>query len=445
MEDRFLVELSLLVMMALGCGLLFEYFKQPAILGYILAGTLLGPSVLGFASDASYITLLAELGVQMLLYVIGMELKLKEFQKVWSIALGAALTQLAAIFLAVYIGGSIFGLSTQMIVVLGASVGFSSTAVAINMLNRIDQLTTQVGRLSVGILIAQDLVVIPVIIMLRQWGENAGYASLLGKMAIAMGVLWGVVRLFREGGTWRLGALDTLAKNAELSPLAGLAFCFTCAALSGLVGLSAAYGAFIGGLIIGNSSQSHALFKVIQPVQSILMAVFFLSIGLLLDVRFIFDNWNLLLFALFAVASIKTFVNVISLRLFGQTWKTAFVSGIALSQMGEFGFLMATIGAQESLISPYGKKMILTLVALSLVFSPYWVRSLRRLKKLTKATLDANEIMCEVYTQELNFFQSCHQHLRQKLKTQAGAGEKKITRLKSSKEPSLIDESASDA
>lgn len=424
MEDRFLVELSLLVMMALGCGLLFEYFNQPAILGYILGGTLLGPSVFGLASNAEYITLLAELGVQMLLYVIGMELKLKEFQKVWGIALGAAMMQLIAIFIVVFIGGSVFGLSVKAMIVLAASIGFSSTAVAINMLNRIDQLHTQTGRLSIAILIAQDLAVIPVIIMLRHWNDSGAYGALIMKMALAMGILWGLTQIFRKGKTWRLDVLDKLVSNSELAPLAGLAFCFSCAALSGLAGLSAAYGAFIGGLIVGNSTQSQALFRVIQPVQTILMAVFFLSIGLLLDVRFIFENAGFILFALFAIAASKTVINILSLRIFGQPWKTAFVSGIALSQMGEFGFLMATIGAQESMVTPHGKKMILTLVALSLVLSPYWVRSLRRLKKLTTASLDASEIIGEVYTQELNFFQTCHHKIREKVKPHFEASKK---------------------
>lgn len=408
MGEHFLIEISLLIATALAGGMLFEWFGQPAILGYILAGIILGPSGIGLVDDSSYIGVLAELGVQMLLYIVGMELSLVDFKKVWGISASTALFQLFGVFFVMKTLGYFLNWSPGYILVLSISIALSSTAVAIQLLQRINQLDSRAGLLSIGILMAQDLAIIPIILLLRHYNDSLFQPSLLGKFILSILVFVVLLRYLGRGKNLKLPFLRTLAQNPELAALSGVFFCFGCAAISGLAGLSTAYGAFLGGLIIGNTTQREQLFKVIQPVQSILLAAFFVSVGLLIDIHFVLVHIVKILCLLLVILVCKTVLNIAILRILKQAWPLSFLSGIVLSQMGEFGFLIATIGAQENLIDGHGKKLILTLVALSLIASPFWLKSIRKLQSITLRNVGLSEIMGTVYDREISFLKRFH-------------------------------------
>jgi CPA2 family monovalent cation:H+ antiporter-2 len=159
----------------------------------------------------------------------------------------------------------------------------------------------------------------------------------------------------------------------ELPSLVGLAFCFGFATLSGFLGLSVAYGAFLAGLILGNSRERTIMLQVMAPIYSILVMSFFLSIGLLMDLPFIWSHlWTVIGLTLALVAG-KTILNVGILKILRQSWKAAFLSGAILSQLGEFSFLLITLGDEMSILNRGQQQLLITLTTLSLALTPLWL------------------------------------------------------------------------
>ena len=366
--------------MTLGCGLIFERLKQPAVLVYIVVGVIL--SSLNMAGDRLMISALAELGVIMLLFLIGLELSIHSFKKIWAISLGVTAAQITVSTLVVLGLGQVFDIPFGLAVVLAFSIALSSTAVAIKMLESIGELRTETGRLAVGILIAQDLVIVPMIIFVRGLGGDGIGVNVFIKIALAVGILIAIVLFLSRREKINLPFAHLFSGHEDLQPLVAMLFCFGMASLSGLLQLSAAYGAFLGGLIIGNSSERQSMLHTTKPIQSVLMMVFFLSVGLLLDFQFIWEHLVKVTTLLVFITLGKTILNIVVLHALKQPWSRAFLSGLILSQMGEFAFVLSTIGADIKVIDTEGRQLIVSLAALSLALSPLWLLAARRLHDL---------------------------------------------------------------
>ena len=374
---------AIVALAALACGVVMTRLRQPAIVGYILAGVVLGPSGLSLVGNREAVDTLAEFGVLMLLFVIGIELDLRRFVQGWKVAVGATALQIAGSVAAALALRPLLGWSFGLALVLAFAVAVSSTAVVIKMLEGSGDLDKPVGRTVIGILIAQDMAVVPMMLFLgsleRRGIVPLDVAKVVFSVALLAGLFWLLVRRHA-----RLSVSARLAKSGELGPLTALAWCFGAAALAGLMDLSPAYGAFIAGVVIGNSTQREAILKSAGPVQSVLLMVFFLSIGLLLDFAFIWRNLGQVLTLLLMVTLFKTLLNVAALRLLRQDWRTSFVASAALAQIGEFSFLLAEVGKAGHLITGRETKLVVAVTVLSLVLSPLWLLAMRRLHRVAE-------------------------------------------------------------
>lgn len=394
-----LTSIALVTTAALLCGLALIRLRQPAIVGYILAGVALGPTGLKLVSNTETVQVLAELGVIMLLFLIGMELSLRSFKSVYKKALSVAALQIVAALSVFYGIGHFLDWTIERIVVFAFATALSSTAVAIKILEETDELRTPVGRTTVSVLIAQDLAVIPMLLIIAAFGSGheagpAGasftMAAIFVKLAIAIGLLIAVSLFLSKRDRVDLPMSGWIMSRHEVIPLAALAFCFTWATLSGLVGLSTAYGAFLAGLIIGNSNVRATMHKAAEPIQTILLMVFFLSIGLLIDLDYIFANWKNVLLVLSIVTFLKTIVNVGILHLLGEPWQRAFHAGVVMGQLGEFSFILVAGGVAANVISPEGYDLMISVIALSLLISPMWLAVARRLHDIAIRKLGVN-------------------------------------------------------
>lgn len=377
-----LIEIAIVVSAALGFGILLERFKQPALLGYILAGVILGPSLLGLVNERESVSILAELGVLMLLFVVGMELSLRMFIKVWHVALGCVALQTAGGLALTITLGHFYDWSLPIIILLACVFALSSTAVAVKMLEGIDELRTNLGRIAIGVLIAQDLAIVPMILVIRGLGaadEGVNFALIFAKVIFSVGLLVGLVLYLSRKERLKLPFMRLVLNNHDLTPLMGIGFCFGFAALAGLVGLSSAYGAFLAGLILGNSNERHVMFEKMSPIYSVLMMVFFLSIGLLMDLHYIWDNITTIFIILTFITIGKSALNISILHMLKQPWTISFSSGVILAQLGEFSFLLLSVGDDVGIVDEEGAKLIISLTALSLAFSPLWKTIARRL------------------------------------------------------------------
>ncbi len=383
MPGHELTQIAIVAVAALLCGLALTRLKQPAIVGYILAGLLLGPSGLGLVQDRAIISQLAELGVLMLLFLIGMELSLRGFRRVFKIALAAAAMQILVAVGVMLLVGMGFGWPPEFAILLGFATALSSTAVAIKILNNIGELRTDVGRIAIGVLIAQDLAVIPMLLAVEmlQDPEAVNLYMLIRIIGAVVFLVLLIIYLSRRQrvslplGNW-------LTSDEDLTALTAFTLCFAAAAISGILGLSAAYGAFLAGLVIGNTAERAPMINATQPVQSILLMAFFLSIGLLIDVRFIWDNLGTVLLLLALVTVVKSALNIGILKLVGEPWPRAFLAGTVLGQIGEFSFVLLAAGAAAGLVDEGNNRLMVSLIALSLVTSPLWQATARRLQGL---------------------------------------------------------------
>lgn len=393
--------IAVTALIAMGCGLILHRLKQPAIVGYIVAGVILGPSVLGLVQDRASITLLAELGVLMLLFIIGLELSVRKFMAVWKQALVTTLIQVGGSVGIMLVMHEVAGWSLGMSVLLGFAVALSSTAVVIKLLQQTGETETPAGRLTIGILIAQDMAVVPMMLaiaMLHRPDEVTYMdgARIAAAVLILVGLIWLLLR--REV---KLPFAATVAEHHDLAPLAAFAMCFGGAAASGLIGLSAGYGAFLAGLVLGNSAIGRRMEHAAQPIQALLLMVFFLSVGLLLDVGFLWENLGAVLVVLLWVTVFKTALNLGALRLLRTPWPQAFLAGVALAQIGEFSFLLSSQGRSLGLLGAREEQFVVAVTVLSLMFSPLWLASMRRLGAVGRRRVTGlGELLDTVYGHE---------------------------------------------
>lgn len=384
-----LTEITIVVVAALALGLLFNRFKQPAILGYVFAGVVLGRSFLPIESYSFVVHSLAEMGVLMLLFVLGMEMNLKSFKEVWHITLGSVACQILAAIGTTYITSFVFGWDFGFCVALGGIMALSSTAVAIKMLESTGESKGEVGRLAVGILIAQDLAFIPMILIIKGFGsESFSGGIILLKLLIAGGIIGFMILFFTKRERVHIPFLKDVSQNNDLLPLWNIMFCFGAAVISGLFGLSEAYGAFLAGIILGNSAERQKVIKSTLPIQSTLLMVFFLSVGLLLDLGYVFQNLGKVLLLLLLITVGKTILNICILHIFKQKWSTAFLSSLMLAQIGEFSFVLSDAAAEAGIFTLDDRRLVISLTVLSLIFSPIWMKMARNFQQVRRSSIN---------------------------------------------------------
>jgi len=384
MEDHSaLTQLALLLAAAFLGGALLQRLRQPVLVGYILVGFVLGPSVLGVVHDQEQIKTLAGLGILILLFIVGMELDLKKFAPVYKAAIIVTLSQIVIGVGAMFALGLLFDWSLARILLLGFAVSLSSTAVAIKLLQDMRELNTTLGRAAIGILIAQDIAVIPMLLIIGAMSGDSFNILQIPKIILALGFMAGLIVILNRKPEWFSKLVDFVPQENQTAVTA-MAICFSAAALAGLAGLSAAYGAFLAGLVIGNTTKRSTYEENILPIFEVLMMVFFLSIGLLIDLDFLIEKFTQVFSLLIIAMTLKTIINITILKWLGFSRRNSFVIGAALGQVGEFSFILAALGLASGAIMPDGYKYVVSIIALSLVITPVWLYAVRRMNLLRR-------------------------------------------------------------
>ncbi len=399
-----LVPIAAVIAVATLLGLLFLWLRQPPLIGFIVAGVALGPTGVGLIANSDSVALLAEMGVVMLLFFIGMEMSIKAFILSLRQALLVMGGQvLAAMLLSIGIA-AVTGASSSEVIILGFIIAISSTVVAMKMLEDMGMLRGETGRIAVGVLIAQDIAVVPMLIFVSGLGGGEiDYVGIAVKMAIAVSLLAGLLWWFGRHVKIKVPFAERIEDKIEILALGALALCFTAAAVSGMAGLSPAYGAFLAGILVGNSTLRSRVVPVIEPIQSVLLVVFFLSIGLLIDLHFIWDRLAEVLLVSLMVIAVKTVLNIFLLRKTGSNPQTALIAGLSMAQIGEFSFVLSAAGYSAGALSDDMFRLSIAVTAVSLLISPLWVSIMHRLENMANGGLETyRHMLGRAYAHELN-------------------------------------------
>jgi monovalent cation:proton antiporter-2 (CPA2) family protein len=388
----------------LGVALIFvTVFRRAglgATLGYIVAGALIGPSVLGLFREPETIQSVSEIGIALLLFIVGLELRPGRLWRLRTDIFGLGLVQVAlcgiAIAAILYFGP---GFSPEASLAIGLPLALSSTAQVLPMLRSENELNTPQGERAFSILLFQDLSIVPLITIIAALSrvphdpsQPTGWTLALYTVAAVVGlVAFGrfiLNPLFRFIG--RLG-------ERELFVVAGLFTVIGAAALMRHFGLSTALGAFVAGVVLAESPYRHELESDVEPFRSILLGLFFLSVGMLLDLRLIAARPLLVVSLAAGVIVTKTILISVLSRLFGCSWKLSMRLGLLLSQGGEFGFVLFAQAAAAMLVSPAAASLFSAVVTLSMVTTPFLMRFIDFLesKDVPRDDLDGPELSPE--------------------------------------------------
>ena len=341
----FFQDLAIVFLAAVAGGILVRIAGQPLILGYVLGGIAIGPFTPGpTISESHTFDLFAEIGVILLMFSIGLEFSVKDLMRVkWVALAGGPLGILMAIGLAVGTG-ILIGWSTTQSIVIGAVISIASTMVLARMLVDRGELRSKHGRVMIGIALVEDVAVVAMTVLMPALGEfDSGRLLVIGQaLAKALLILVPVGYL----GTKVIPPILThvaRTQNQELFLLVTLAISLGTAAITQMVGLSLALGAFLAGLIISSSEYGHEALARLLSLRDAFVALFFVTIGILIDPRVVIDNLSLLATMIGLIVAGMFVIWTTLVRLFGYSWTTAFLVGIGLTQIGEFSFVLVQV------------------------------------------------------------------------------------------------------
>jgi CPA2 family monovalent cation:H+ antiporter-2 len=372
--------------LVLALGMIMRFLNQPHVVVYLVAGVLIGPEVTGLFSDQQMLGRIGAIGVVVLLFFIGMEISPKRLAANWKVSVIGTLLQIIVSVACVWLVGQWLDWPLGRILMLGFVISLSSTAVIMKMLKDWGELDTPVGQDAVGILLVQDIAVVPMMIILDQFGGGTDghqnyWLQLVGGIIVVT-----VLALFAVREEIHMPWLKWLKRDQELQLFGALAICFGVALLTGWLGLSTALGAFLAGMFIGVAKETRWLHQSLEPFRVVLVALFFVSIGMMVDLQFIIDNAGLITLLVVLVLLLNTFINGIVLRMLGDPWRETLYVGALLAQIGEFGFVLAAVGIHGNIISDYGYQLVISIITITLLLSPAWIMLIRKLLGLPAIT-----------------------------------------------------------
>jgi CPA2 family monovalent cation:H+ antiporter-2 len=355
---------------------LVRRFALPPILGYLLVGMVLGPHALDLASDAEVVALLAEFGVVFLVFTLGLEFSLARMIAMKAEVLGVGGLQMLLTTTALGSAAWAFGLEPAAAIVIGGALAMSSTAIILRQLGEQLEINRTHSRLAVGILLFQDLAFAPLLALatsLGGAGQEVGPIWLLGMVGRAIAALLVVLVL----GRWVLRPLFheiTRHRSTETFTLTVLFVALGGAWATHALGLSMALGAFLAGMLLAETEFRHQTEAVIKPFQDILLGLFFVSVGMLLDLRLLVTQLPLVLLLLVPLLLVKAAIVTLVVRRFVPNTRKALRTGIVVSMGGEFGFALLTLLLKGGTVAYAMVQPLLTAVALSMLVGPLLVR-----------------------------------------------------------------------
>ncbi|NQV47341.1 MAG: cation:proton antiporter [Rhodospirillaceae bacterium] len=382
--DPILPVFVLIILILTGVAAVARWFHQPLIVGYLIAGLLMGPAAFGLINDTVFLARLGAVGVVLLMFFVGMEVSPGKLIENWKVAVLGTIFQVSVSVGLMVAFGTYQEWPLNRSILLGFVISLSSTAVVLKLLDDWKITDTQSGRDALGILIVQDIAVIPMLIIIGMLGGAQLESATLMKQGIGATILLGVVAWVSLSKNFRFPFPLRFKNDREFQVLTALLICLGFSVISGLLELSTALGAFIGGMVVRAARDTQWIDHSLHGFRVIFIALFFASVGALLDLHFLTGNWGQILLLVGIVILVNTFVNAAALVSLGRDWKKSLYTGAILSQIGEFSFVLAAVGFQMGIVGEFAYQMSIAVIVMSLLLSPAWIYSVELFLKIFK-------------------------------------------------------------
>lgn len=379
MELAFLKTLFIIFGVSAFVVFVLQKLKVSSIVGFLIAGVALGPHGSGIIREVREVELLAEVGVILLLFMIGLEISLKSLKRIRSTIIGGGFSQVFLTFLATAAIAYPFLGKLNASLFTGFLVALSSTAIVMRMLFDRAEMDSPHGRLSMGILIFQDLCVVPLMLLVPILAGNQGsfvqvswtlFKSAAILFIVIFGARWLVPNLLHQ---------IVHTRSRELFVITIILLCLGTALLTSELGLSLALGAFLAGLVISESEYAYQAISDILPFKDSFNGLFFISIGMLMNLKFLSENLFVIVLAVFFILLLKTSTGFFSVHLLGHPVRVSLQTGLHLAQIGEFSFVLAMAGKSAGLITENLYQLFLSASVCTMVLTPFILRASPRI------------------------------------------------------------------
>ncbi|AKK74728.1 cation:proton antiporter [Chryseobacterium gallinarum] len=359
-------------MTTLGMMFLLKKLKQPYLIAYLIAGILLGPYALKLFTRPEEIEMVGEIGILLLMFFVGMEINIPNKKSLIIKPLLAQGIKILLSLLFAYFIGRFLGLDYKSIVLIAMLFTFNSTAVVVEFLKKHGTIHTAFGIVILNILLLQDLLLAPALTVLKFWnGEDFSLLNLIFPLAICLAIFF-IFRKIRHFREIRFSS-SFLENDHDLQVFSGLFICLGFGLLAEVMGMSAALGSFMAGVLVGKMKVFHWLEHSLLPFKIFFVSLFFVSIGLRMDIPYLLSNYKLIILGTLVVLVSNSIMSAIFFRALNFKWKDSLYGGALLSQTGEFGILALSIAYKTNIVEYELYKAGLGITCLSLLFSTLWI------------------------------------------------------------------------
>ncbi len=381
--DAILKDITIIFAVSTIVLLICSKIKIPGILGYLITGLLIGPNGLGFISNTENVSHMAEIGVILLLFTIGLEFSVKQLLSLKRSALGGGILQVVITSLFITLLCMILGVNTELAIFIGMIIAPSSTAIVLKLLMERGEVEAPFGRITTSVLIFQDIAVIPMMLIARMLAPGNESSALdvvftLGNAVIVVVLLFAAARFIVP----KLLAKVTNTRSREVFLFSIILICMVVAVTTNKAGLSPALGAFLAGMIVSETGYGYQALGNVIPFKDVFTGFFFISIGMMISVETFIAHPMLIIFLALLVIIIKTLVTTMAINILGYSLETSLKTGLALAQVGEFSFILATTGLQDGIFNEFQNSLFITIAVISMMATPFMMEFSSTISKI---------------------------------------------------------------
>jgi len=375
--EQALKGITILVLVILLLGLLIRKLNQPHFVAYIMAGVFLGPFGIRLFNEAPTIQRIGELGLVIHMFFVGLEIDAPSLGLKIKKPLIGLLSQLLLTAFFIFLAGTFAGFTFQQKIIFTFILSLSSSAIVFEYLKKNNELHSQLGQLTSGILILQDFMIVPFLLIINFMGsgELSSAQLILGAaVTILVILLFRTITLKRK---LHLPFPEFIRKDHELQVFLGLLICFGCSWIASAVNLSASIGALLAGIAVSNITEIHWLQEKLMPFKIFFLSLFFVSVGLIIDIEFLLKHIKIIVVIVAVIFIINSVINAFIFRFLRFTWAHSWYAGALLSQIGEFSLVLILAANSLKLLDTYSYQLTLNVMALTMLLSSGWISLMR--------------------------------------------------------------------